>query len=76
MSVQAEASQEEKKGFKFPTAYTILFLLIIVVAIGTWFIPAGQYDRNEEGQPVASGVYLYRLETSGFVKTKKMVIMR
>ncbi|MBR5328821.1 MAG: YfcC family protein [Firmicutes bacterium] len=27
-----------------PTAYSILFLLIIVVAIATWFVPAGEYD--------------------------------
>lgn len=31
--------------FKFPSAYTILFGLIIVVAAATWFVPAGQYDR-------------------------------
>ncbi|WP_271948962.1 YfcC family protein [Ruegeria faecimaris] len=30
---------------KFPTAYTILFALIALVAIATWFVPAGQYDR-------------------------------
>lgn len=30
---------------RFPTAYTILFLLIILVAALTWIIPAGQYDR-------------------------------
>ncbi len=30
---------------KFPTAFTILFLLIVVVAALTWIIPAGQYDR-------------------------------
>ncbi|MEG1593037.1 MAG: YfcC family protein [Oscillibacter sp.] len=30
--------------FKMPTAYTILFLLIILVAIATWFIPAGAYS--------------------------------
>lgn len=41
---------------RFPTAYTILFLLIIFVAALTWIIPAGQYDRvmNEEiGREVA-----------------------
>ncbi|MBL1273393.1 MAG: YfcC family protein [Oceanospirillales bacterium] len=41
---------------RFPTAYTILFLLIILVAALTWIIPAGQYDRamNEEvGREVA-----------------------
>jgi uncharacterized ion transporter superfamily protein YfcC len=30
---------------KFPTAFTILFVLIAVVAVLTWIIPAGQYDR-------------------------------
>ncbi len=41
---------------RFPTAYTILFVLIILVAALTWIIPAGQYDRkvNEEiGREVA-----------------------
>ncbi|WP_425093375.1 hypothetical protein [Tropicimonas sp. S265A] len=32
---------------KFPSAYSILFLLIIVVAAATWIVPAGQYDRVE-----------------------------
>lgn len=31
--------------FRFPTAFTILFGLIIVVAGLTWVLPAGQYDR-------------------------------
>jgi uncharacterized ion transporter superfamily protein YfcC len=30
---------------KFPTAFTILFVLIAVVAALTWIIPAGQYER-------------------------------
>jgi uncharacterized ion transporter superfamily protein YfcC len=30
---------------KFPTAFTILFILIAVVAVLTWVIPAGEYDR-------------------------------
>lgn len=30
---------------KFPTAFTILFVLIIVVAALTWIIPAGEYER-------------------------------
>jgi len=30
---------------KFPSAYTILFGLIILAAIATWFVPAGEYDR-------------------------------
>jgi len=30
---------------RFPTAYTILFVLIVVMAALTWIVPAGQYDR-------------------------------
>lgn len=37
-------------SFRFPTAYTILFALIALVAVGTWFIPAGQYERVENAQ--------------------------
>ena len=41
--------------FHMPTAYTILLLLIVLVAIATWFIPAGSYDYVD-GVPV-SGTY-------------------
>ncbi|MDW7745911.1 YfcC family protein [Halomonas sp.] len=47
---------ERDLASRFPTAYTILFGLIILVAALTWIIPAGQYDRvmNEEvGREVA-----------------------
>ena len=48
-----ESQQEEKKsGFKFPTAYTVLFILLILVVIATWFIPAGLYEKNEDGEPI------------------------
>lgn len=30
--------------FKFPTAYTILFVLIALVAAMTWVVPAGKYQ--------------------------------
>ena len=42
----------KKKGFQFPTAYTILFGLLILVVIATWFIPAGKYDLDEDGSPI------------------------
>lgn len=35
----------EKPGFRFPSAFTILFVLILIVAGLTWVIPAGQYAR-------------------------------
>ena len=36
---------EAKPGFRFPSAFTILFALIVLVAVLTWIIPAGQYQR-------------------------------
>lgn len=33
---------------KFPSTYTILFGLIVVVALATWFVPAGRYDRQTD----------------------------
>lgn len=44
-------------------------------------LPPGRYDiiwdgRNEAGQTVASGVYLYRLRIGRFVATRKMVLVR
>ena len=47
----------EKKTFRMPTAYTILFLLIILVAIATWFIPSGAYEYAD-GVPVAGSYHL------------------
>jgi uncharacterized ion transporter superfamily protein YfcC len=42
---------EKKRALKFPTAYTILAGLIIVVALLTFVIPAGRYDV-QDGAPV------------------------
>jgi uncharacterized ion transporter superfamily protein YfcC len=36
---------EITKRFSFPSAYTILFALIVIIAALTWVIPAGQYER-------------------------------
>ncbi len=42
---------------------------------------AGRYEvgwdaTNTGGEPVASGVYFYRLATPGFLQTRKMVLLR
>ena len=44
------------KQFRMPTAYTILFILLILVAAATWLVPAGTYDRAEDDTPIA-GTY-------------------
>lgn len=41
--------QPDSLASRFPTAYTILFALIIVVSALTWIIPAGKFDRVQYG---------------------------
>ena len=43
---------EPKRRFTLPSAYTILFALIVVIAIATWIIPAGTYALDDEGSPI------------------------
>jgi uncharacterized ion transporter superfamily protein YfcC len=43
---------EKKQRFTLPSAYTILFFLIVLAALATWFVPAGTYELNEDGEPV------------------------
>src|SRR5262245_23623799 len=51
-AAEQPAEGEKKRGFSLPSAYTILFILIVIVAILTWIIPAGVYDRKEDGSPI------------------------
>jgi len=48
----AEPAEPAKRGLHLPSAYTILFLLIVVVALATWIIPAGSFDYNADGTPL------------------------
>ena len=43
---KSENPHEHDLLSRFPTAYTILFALIVIIAALTWVIPAGQYDRE------------------------------
>jgi uncharacterized ion transporter superfamily protein YfcC len=46
------AEPEPESRFKLPSAYTILFALIVLAAIATWVIPAGVYNLNASGEPI------------------------
>lgn len=48
--------QTDKKKGGFPSALTILTLVLLLVWIATFFIPAGQYDLDAAGSPIA-GTY-------------------
>jgi uncharacterized ion transporter superfamily protein YfcC len=52
MSEQVATAPGSRRRFTLPSAYTILFALIVVMAIATWLIPAGAYELDKEGSPV------------------------
>ncbi|GAA4690962.1 YfcC family protein [Nocardioides conyzicola] len=41
-----------RRGFKLPSAYTILFALIVLMALATWVVPAGVYELDKNGSPI------------------------
>lgn len=47
-----EGPGERRGGFTLPSAYTILFGLIVLTALATWIIPAGRYALDADGSPV------------------------
>ncbi|MCQ9209543.1 YfcC family protein [Granulicatella seriolae] len=49
-------AEKVKKQFKMPSSFTVLFIIIALMALLTWFIPAGQYETNEAGNLIA-GTY-------------------
>ena len=53
MADRAEApSTETKRRFTLPSAYTILFALIVLMAIATWLIPAGRVQARQGRSPI------------------------
>ena len=46
--------------FRMPSAYTVLFLIILLMTVLTWVIPSGTYDYGPDGEPIA-GTY-HRVE--------------
>ena len=54
--------------------YNILGEEVAILVSGQ--LAAGSYTYEWDGSNVASGVYLYRLETEGYIETRKMILMR
>lgn len=53
MSEQITAEESPARHrFTLPSAYTILFALIVLMAIATWLIPAGAYELDKAGAPI------------------------
>ena len=54
----------EKKKFNLPHIYVLLFAIIVLCAILTWIIPAGEFDRmeNASGRMVAVAGTWHRVD--------------
>jgi len=68
-------------SFTLPTASNVQLDIYNIVGqkvetLVNGYLEPGQYSFDWDGSNVASGVYLYRLTTDEFSKTKKMVLMK
>ncbi len=56
----------EKKKFKLPHIYILLFSIIVICTILTWVLPAGEFDRvvNDSGRTVAVAGTFHTVEKS------------
>ncbi len=41
--------EKKKTSFKIPHTYVLLIGVMLVMAILTWIVPAGQFERIEQG---------------------------
>jgi uncharacterized ion transporter superfamily protein YfcC len=48
---EAEAAEPGKKGFQFPGTLTVLVIVTFLVWLAAFLIPAGAYERDENGIP-------------------------
>lgn len=68
MTTTAPAPENKKKksGFKVPHSYVIIIILLIFVAVLTYVIPAGEYDRykNDAGTTMVDGSSFHYVESS------------
>jgi uncharacterized ion transporter superfamily protein YfcC len=49
--------QAPKRGFRFPTAFTVLFLVLLLVWIASFFVPAGKYQSDPATGAPKPGTY-------------------
>ncbi|MFV0557047.1 MAG: YfcC family protein [Enterococcus sp.] len=56
----------KKKKFQMPSAYTVLFIIIAIIAVLTWFIPAGHYSVDEAGNIIAGSYERVESSPQGF----------
>lgn len=63
-----------KEGFVKIAIYNMIGQEVATLVNGN--LTAGRYEVNWNAARVNSGVYFYRLETSGFIDTRKMLLVK
>ena len=69
----------EKKGFHLPHIFIILFGIVLVCAILTWIIPAGNFDRVDvDGREVVVPGTWHEVDASpvGFLDVLPVLLQR
>jgi uncharacterized ion transporter superfamily protein YfcC len=61
----------KKNKSKFPTAQTVLLIIAGLVALLTWFLPAGQYDRLSYNKEAETFTRTHLKETTKLEATQK-----
>jgi uncharacterized ion transporter superfamily protein YfcC len=52
MSEPSGTPESPKQRFRFPTAFTVLFLVLLLVWVAAFFVPAGKYKLDSAGSPI------------------------
>lgn len=65
MADQSKEASQGKKKFKMPNTYVILFTIIGLIAVLTWFVPGGAYDLSETGEAIAGTYHLVESHPQG-----------
>jgi len=57
-----EKIKKAKQKLRSPSAFTILFVVIIIMAALTWIVPSGLYKTNEDGDRIANSYHVVEKE--------------
>ncbi|WP_280266786.1 YfcC family protein [Nocardia wallacei] len=61
----AAAEAGHRRGWWFPSTYTILAAVTLLVWLAAFVVPPGRYDTDDQGRPIA-GTYHRIADTPGF----------
>lgn len=54
-STEEKDGKREKKGFRLPDAYAILFFFLVLAAAATYIIPAGTFETEQSASHIQNG---------------------